>query len=87
MDWFYFLLGIIVALAINFFFMSTGKDYLISPFSILLVLICIFGLAICSLIETFDSETPAKKNDNESSCRFQLEQKHLYDQLNEWGVA
>ena len=48
MDWFYFLLGAFLVLGINCFFWSSGRDDLTSPFNLLLVLICLFGLVSCN---------------------------------------
>ena len=76
MDWFYFLLGAFLVLGINCFFWSSGRDDLTSPFNLLLVLICLFGLAICCLKHGSCSETQSKKNSIESSCKFPPEQKY-----------
>lgn len=73
--WLYFLLGSLVVLAINFFFLSSGREDLVSPFNFLLVLICFLGLPICFLMRDPGSETHSKKNSIESSCKFPPEQK------------
>ena len=71
-----FLLGAFLVLGINCFFWSSGRDDLTSPFNLLLVLICLFGLAICCLKHGSCSETQSKKNSIESSCKFPPEQKY-----------
>lgn len=78
MDWLFFLLGAVAVLGINCFFWSSGREDLVSPFNLLLVLVCSLGLAICFLMHDSGSETHSKKNRIESSCEFPLEQKCLH---------
>ena len=84
MDWLYYFLGAFAPLAIASFLWSIGRDYLIESFLKAWVLICFITLVVLALkepCEPLTTETPAKKNNNESSCMFQLEQKHLSGQL------
>lgn len=82
MECLYYLLGAFAPLAITSFLWSIGRDYLIESFLTAWVLICFIALVALALKEPCEpliTETPAKKNNNESSCMFQLEQKHLSD--------
>ena len=71
-----FVLGGVLVVGIYCLFWSSGRDDLTSPFNLLLVLICLFGLAICCLKHGSCSETQSKKNSIESSCKFPPEQKY-----------
>ncbi len=80
MECLYYLLGAFAPLAIAFFLWSIGRDYLIESFLKAWALICFIALVVLALkepCEPLTTETPAKKNNSESSCWFQLEQKHL----------
>lgn len=84
MDWLYYLLGAFAPLAIAFFLWSIGRDYLIESFLKAWALICFIALVVLALkepCEPLTTETPAKKNNSESSCWFQLEQKQLSGQF------
>lgn len=77
MDWLYFFLGISAGIALKLILysddVSRGKLLLAVLFSVLI-------LGILFLLEQKNcSEIPAKKNNSESSCWFQLEYKHLSD--------
>lgn len=79
MDWLYFFLGISAGVALKLILysddVSRGKLLLAVLFSVLI-------LGILFLLEQKNcSEIPAKKNNSESSCWFQLEQKQLSGQF------
>ena len=79
MDWLYFFLGISAGVALKLILysddVSRGKLLLAVLFSVLI-------LGILFLLEQKNcSEIPAKKNNSESSCWFQLEQKKLSGQF------
>lgn len=79
MDWLYFFLGISAGVALKLILysddVSRGKLLLAVLFSVLI-------LGILFLLEQKNCpEIPAKKNNSESSCWFQLEQKQLSGQF------
>lgn len=80
-----FILGAITVLALNYHFRSADLDF-IRTFNGIIVVIAVCSLTFYYLFWESDTETPAKKSDNETSCLILPGHEYQFGQFSDFHI-